>query len=280
MEEIERFIMVVERESVTKAARKLKITQPALSQAIERLEKNLQRKLFKRVGKRLVLTEDGENFYQIAINILKLWNRTKNRNLLTTIKTPLYSIGLYDNAALKLSKFFQKNLTHNNFQFEITINDSENIIKGLSNGIFDLCICVLPKNTSLPSNAILVRQFSEKLLPVSKKVKSETNIQPPFILYNKGSITRSYIDEIFFKKGIIPKILVESTSPAFMKELAIGGCGITLLPKNFVRREIETGKLEIKKLSCVFKRKIVVIINKQGNLNKESRLVKEIIENL
>src|SRR5262245_37202768 len=56
------FVMVAEHGSVSKAAEVLRITQPALSRQIGGLEQDLGFSLFERVGRRLVLTPQGEQF--------------------------------------------------------------------------------------------------------------------------------------------------------------------------------------------------------------------------
>lgn len=277
MDEIERFITVIEEGSFTKAAGKLFITQPALSLSIKRLEATLGKKLFKRIGKRFVLTADGENIYNLGLQILKYWDKAKDKNFSSV--SPLFSIGIFDNAALRLSKYFQEKLSGERV-FEIIIQRSAVLNKGMKNGIYDICISVLNPNFNEDQNYILVKKFSEKLYPVSgKKFKGEIS-KTPFIVYNKESETREYIDSVFLKRGIRPNIIVESTSPAFMKELAIGGCGVALLPKNFIENELALKKLFIQKLPFTFKREFGVFLNKESNLKVNDGIMKEIIRNL
>lgn len=275
--EIERFIATVDRGSFTKASKVLYLTQPALSLSIARLEKEVGTKLFKRIGKRLILTKDGESVYQIGIQIIKLWKKIKDPKR-SFIGTP-YSIGIYDNAALKLSKYFQKNLSKNGVKFEITIDTSNPLIKGMRNGLFDICICVIREN-AIGNEIKLVKKFSEELVPVSSKIWKKKSKEIPFILYNKESSTREYIDKTFFENKIKPTIIVESTSTMFMKELAIGGCGIALLPYNFIRSELKNKKLFIKKFPFKFKREVGLFLSKDGRIKETDEMVKEIIKNL
>ena len=68
--EIERFIATVDRGSFTKASQILFLTQPALSLSIAILEKEIGVKLFKRIGKHLVLTKDGILLIVVHKNLL------------------------------------------------------------------------------------------------------------------------------------------------------------------------------------------------------------------
>ena len=70
------FITVAELESLTEAAKKLYISQPAVSQAIKKLEEELGVKLFIRNKRsRLMLTDIGKKVLAIAYQMTDLENR-------------------------------------------------------------------------------------------------------------------------------------------------------------------------------------------------------------
>ena len=71
------FVEVAQEKSFTKAAKKLFITQPALSRQIAELEEELGQTLFDRTTRRLELTEKGEFLCQQAQSILSLMDKTK-----------------------------------------------------------------------------------------------------------------------------------------------------------------------------------------------------------
>src|SRR5438477_10200485 len=54
------FAAVAEAGNVSRAARQLRVTQPALSRQIQDLERDLACRLFDRIGRRIVLTKDGD----------------------------------------------------------------------------------------------------------------------------------------------------------------------------------------------------------------------------
>ena len=64
--ELQVFLAAAESESFSAAARKLHLTQPAVSQQIQMLEKRLQLELFQRDGKRLTLTDHGRALVPMA----------------------------------------------------------------------------------------------------------------------------------------------------------------------------------------------------------------------
>ena len=73
--QLEYFCMVSHYHSITQAAQKLYVTQPAISNAIKELEKEFSVSLFVRSKNHLTLTTEGELFYQKASELLPPSNR-------------------------------------------------------------------------------------------------------------------------------------------------------------------------------------------------------------
>jgi len=70
LRQIEFFVTVGQFGSVSKAADKLCVTQAAVSMAINEIENVLGKKLFDRVGRRIVLNEYGRDLFPKAVSIL------------------------------------------------------------------------------------------------------------------------------------------------------------------------------------------------------------------
>src|SRR3954466_13360064 len=64
------FVTVAEQGSVSKAALRLHISQPGLSRQIQELQQELGLRLFERVGRRLVLTAEGDQLLGNSRNLL------------------------------------------------------------------------------------------------------------------------------------------------------------------------------------------------------------------
>lgn len=279
IEELYRFIQVANNGNLTKTAAKLFITQSALTQSIQRLEKQIGTKLFAQKGKSLQLTANGTAIVEIGTRIIDLWEKAKNTQARQALR-PHYTIGIFDNAALKLGKYFQEQIQKNIIELELIIQTSNKLLSQLQLGILDIAICVIDKKNSTPHDLLLVQTFTEELIPVSSETFTGNLEHIPFILYNKDSLTRQYIDEKFTQKGISPKIFVESTSVTFMKELAALGSGVALLPKNLVYSELKQKTLKKQKLSLGWEREYGIYITKNGTLTKDHPIIKEIINNL
>jgi DNA-binding transcriptional LysR family regulator len=266
VDELKRFLLVVKEGNLTRTAEKIFITQSALTQSIHRLEKELHTKLFIQKGKQLQLTEDGKSLVIIGERIIQLWESAHDPQIRKT-QIPTYAIGMFDNIALRLGKFFQENMLTNQYKLELTIDSSGRLLTQLQLGTLDAAICILNKNYRPTSQITLLQTYSERLLPVSAKQFSGNLDTIPFILYNKGSHTRAQIDESFAEQNIRPMIAAESTSVTFMRELAILGSGVALLPENFVKQDIDEGRLTIQKLPVQWKRTYALYINNTGLLS-------------
>jgi len=276
--ELNRFIQVAKNGNLTKTAESLFITQSALSQSIKRLENELGTKLFIQKSKTLHITQDGKTVSEIGGRIIELWEKLKTQGSQTFLK-PTFTIGVFDNAAIKLGKYFQSNLKGNNHNLELIIDTSGKLLTKLQFGVLDLAISITDEKF-IDKNIILLKSFTEELIPVSAN-KFNGEIQSiPFILYNKSSNTRQQIDEAFIKQGIMPNIYAESTSVTFMKQLAILGSGIALLPKNLVDAELQQGILKRQRLPIAFQRKFGIYLHKNGRLAKNNLIVKDLIKNL
>lgn len=65
---------IVDEGGITQAAKKLFVSQPSLSQSLKRIEESLGVTLFKRTPKGLVLTIEGEEFYQMAVKVMHMYD--------------------------------------------------------------------------------------------------------------------------------------------------------------------------------------------------------------
>ncbi len=262
IEELKRFLLVVQEGNLTRTAEKIFITQSALTQSIHRLEKELHTKLFQQKGKQLHLTRDGKSLVIIGEKILQLWSHAHDPEIRKT-QIPVYSLGMFDNIALRLGKFLQSHTRIEKYALELTIDATGKLLQQLQLGALDAALCVVHKTYAIPKNLSLLQTLTEELIPVSSRQFSEPLTHVPFILYNKGSHTRSQIDEQFIRHGIQPTICAESTSVTFMRELALLGSGIALLPENFIKSDLDQGSLIKQKMPIRWTRKYCLIVQKQ-----------------
>lgn len=102
------FLKIAELRSINKAAAKLYVSQPSLSQSIKNLEDELNIRLFRRSNKGVVLTEDGKRFLQYAeriadqMELIEGLAREKRENRLSVALYPMVS------TAKLIADFYEK----------------------------------------------------------------------------------------------------------------------------------------------------------------------------
>ena len=187
---IRHFIMVAETGSVSKAAIRLHIVQPALSQSIQRLEAELGTELFIRSKKGLSLTDNGVMFLNHAHGIINRYDKAKeslseHKNsyigsvsiAMTASMANAIAIPLYDH----LSSEFP----------EVDVNIEEglagNIVEGLYSGWYDLVISYLDTPiSSFSLNPLIEEELylvgSYPLNNTSKKIQFSDLIDLPLII--------------------------------------------------------------------------------------------------
>lgn len=136
------FLAVAREESITRAAEKIPITQPALTRAIQSLEEEFGKKFFTREKYSVKLTTDGLEFLQDAQEILLLANKIESK-----FKNPdsIYGdvyIGCAESDAMKYFARAAKNVLENypDVHFNLYSGNIEDICSRLDNGLLDFYI--------------------------------------------------------------------------------------------------------------------------------------------
>ena len=150
--------------TISKAAEMLFISQPALSQSLNKLEKNLGVKLFIRQGNRMILTDAGAAFVEEGTSILQINERLKERlDFISSGKKEIVRLGL-SRFYNKLPAILQDFVTnHPGVQFEITEGMTLDLETLFSKGELDLCIIPSSNFSSLHKHRTL---FKEEILLV------------------------------------------------------------------------------------------------------------------
>jgi DNA-binding transcriptional LysR family regulator len=254
-------LCVAEEKNFSKAAEKLFITQPTLSQHINKLEKTLGTQLFDRSTTPLTLTYAGEKFVKIASKILDTERELvqeiadingfcKGRltigisavhgsSLLPTIlpkykeRFPNIEIILVEENAHKLEELAERCKT------DITITNlpiqNENLVYDTLT--LDEVVLAVPKNF-LPIK-FNTERYSDTIYDGFYHEKIEISMLKdcPFLLLKHGHKVREISDKIFNSEGIIPKITLESISIETLYGLSSIGMGVTFIPKSLISKK-------------------------------------------
>lgn len=247
------FIKVVETKSFTKAANKLHMTQPAVSQSVMNLEKRVGAKLIERTNKEFYLNKAGEVVYAYGKKIMGHYNQMELiiNDLKHEPSGPLtigasYTIGEYvlPEILVQLHKIYP-NIIPN-----ICIDNTEvignkllhrEIDIGLIEGEFDHPS--IEKSTFRTDEMYIVSR-TRKDLPIDHTVSSGELSTMIWLIREEGSGTRKITEQFLQTKNIQPKRLFTLGSTQIIKEAVEAGLGISLMSKWVLKKEIERGTVQ------------------------------------
>lgn len=234
--------------NVTKAAENLNMTQPTVTRAIQELEDHYGTKFFDRINKRLNSTEAGNKFYSYAMNTLEAYDHMEagmlhyQDNEVIRVGATL-SIG--STVLPKIIKKFKE--LYPEIQIKSFVNNTEHLQEMISYNQIDFALM----EGYAPVEHICSEVFSEDRLvlllppedPRAKQgtVSLETLKNDNFLLREKGSVGRNYVDVLFSSHGFPIEPVMESISTHAIVRAVNAGVGVSILPKDLVEHSIMTG---------------------------------------
>lgn len=243
LRQLEVFIAVVECGKITRAAEKLFVAQPSVSQTIADLEHQYGVMLFQRLNKKLYLTEIGRTLYIQAKSAVKNFEEMHNF-LIDAGAVSSIKIGATVTVGnCLLSKILTAFNGHGVNYEKLIVDNTESIIEKLLDGRLDLAIIEGKADNENLNVEILC---DDEIVFVAKKgYKFDGTSIENFIVREAGSGTREMTLEKIKKVGIKIRNLWEISSTEAIKDLlTLGNCA-TAISKRIVISELTCGKLEM-----------------------------------
>lgn len=248
---------IADEKSLSRAAQKLFLTQPSLSVCIQKIESKLGIQLFKRTNSGLLLTFAGERYYQIASDILKMYNDFEIEvSDINNLKKGRVTIGITVYLATYILPIilplFKKQCP--NIDVLIIEKNSTELDKALTAGEIDFAIMhTFPYHEHAENLTKHIYPLSkDPLVLVTRKdhplrrhaVNTDGKGYPqidlqlcanePFIMLNREQKIRQITDLILNKANINPMIVLSTKSFETARRLACEGIGITLIPLQYL----------------------------------------------
>ena len=250
------FYFVAVEGSISKAANKLLISQPAVTWPIKSLEDQLKVTLFIRTKKGVSLTEEGKVLFEFVKQGIESF--TNGENMLTNIKNLDYgTISIGASATVSkhvlmpyLEKFHEK---YPNIEIKIVNALTESLIRDLRNGNLDMLVLNLPMNETKDLKIQKVMNVQDifvgnkkyyELTKGNVKLKDLNNY--PLLFQKRPSNTRLFLDNYLKenKTNLIPK--TEIVSYNLIMDFVKSGFGIGYATKEFIKDDLNKSLFEIK----------------------------------
>lgn len=227
------FYVVAKYKHMTKASEELHVSQPAISQAIKKLEEELGGVLFVRSNKGMELTQEGEMFYSYVSGALKLLNDAENEfgsfKKLTKGEIKIgCSASLTKLVLVQALKEFHQD--YPGIKINVVNELTSNLISDLKLGKLDF---VIFNESDIKEASLELRKLKDLKMGFvynpeyfeDKLVNIEDLNNYPLILQKDTSNTRKFLDNLLLAKGIrlVPKM--EVVSQDLIMEFANIGLG-------------------------------------------------------
>jgi len=253
LRELKYIQVIAEEGSINRAAKKLFIAQPSLTQALNKIEEQVGVKIFNRARNNFELTYEGELFVEAAKKITAIFQEMEDK-----LKSSSNSI--QGRVVLGISYFLGafmlprlSTIFHNRFplaDLHIVEETATTLEQMAADGVVDLAIlpmpienkflCAQPFHISrmilmLPANHELNQYAYQK---ASGERYAYIDIRKtdgqPYLLSNKGQRNRDISELIFKKAGIVPDIIFSSGSIETIKRISDTGVGLTIIPEYYL----------------------------------------------
>ncbi len=238
---IQTFVTVAEQGTVSKAALRLRIAQPALSRQIHEFEANLGIKLFDRIRRRLILTDAGDRLLADCHNVLNSVASLSARARALSVS----DAGTLNIAATMLDEVFASFLYRYAERFpnvHIKLSDlagPADLFARLESGELHLGIGLLRsieaethrfESSPLPSIEFVAASHASLRLGAAGDIEIAELAHFPLLLLTSSFEVRKSFDGACRLAGFTPRIFMESSSSHTLLTLAEAGHGVAILP--------------------------------------------------
>ena len=248
------FYTVAKTGNISKAAKELYISQPAISKSIQKLEESMNCELFRRSSRGVSLTEDGELLYshvKVAFETLALGeDRLRNSIELGVGHLKIgVSSTLCKYMLLPYLKEFIKLYPHINIS--ITCQSTNDTLKLLEENKIDVGLIGKPESlknidfyylAEIKDIFVATKDYLRNLK--ARGVKEDRILQSSTImLLDKNNMTRQYIDDYLQENHIVVQDSIDISSMDLLIEFAKISVGVACVIREFVKKELADGSL-------------------------------------
>lgn len=245
------FQKIYETQSVTRAAEAMHMTQPAVTRALQELEKYYGLRLFERLNRRLTVTEAGRRMYDYALHLTETFD-TMEKSLRDWERQGVLRVGASVNLGCsllpQLARTFQEE--HPGVEVRVRIANGELLRRDLLENRLDLALLEGEENgADLMLTPFAAGEMALIVPPGHPLARAggTTLAQAaayPLLLRETGSATRRFLDQLLMSRGLAVQPVWESASTQALLSAVREGLGITLVPWALARQTVLRGEAE------------------------------------
>lgn len=276
------FLEVAETKHMTRSAQNLHISQPALTQAIHRLESSLGVPLFTSKGRNIILTEYGKYLQKKLLPILEeLEDIPKQMEMIVKLESETIHMNVLAASSLVLEAIIEYKHNQKNMNFQLMQN--------LQGELYDIAVTTkLFYQDTKHSNSFSCAEKIYLAVPNNEKYRNMTSIRLADVA-NEGFVSllgskefRYICDKFCQHAGFEPQIIFESDNQTAVKNMIAANMGIGFWPE-FTWGRIEGEQVKLLEIvEPVCQRDIIISYNQNkvdsGNVVEFFEFLKDFFE--
>jgi DNA-binding transcriptional LysR family regulator len=244
---------VARQRSVSKAAERLFVTQPAVSMQIRQLEEVFGVPLIEPLGRTIQLTHAGEAFLKHAIaamgelkdleaHMAEHVGLKKGRIDLAVVSTAKYFIPML---LVRFNKLFQ------GIDIQLKIDNRENILGLMARNEADLVVMGRApatldcEATPFATNPLAIVAAPDHILVRRKNLPFTVLGEHRLVVREEGSGTRAAMERLFAEHQTPLNVVMEMPSNETIKQAVMAGMGLSFLSLRTVRHELASGHIAL-----------------------------------
>lgn len=237
--QLEYFLMVSRVNSFTRAAERLYVSQPAVTNAVRSLEDELGIQLFDRSQKQALLTTEGKIFFAHVEQIMNgISNTLEEINSLKNLGTGIVNIGLTALGGIPSCVFLLKEFVEGypNIKISVREDETEKLQKLLVEDKLDFAFVFSGKEKS--TLAYLELPPQELALCCNRRHRfRRQNVLPFEELGNESLILPKAARDFFVDSNILRNVVAEISHVQTIKSLVSAGLGVSILPEEIFEQD-------------------------------------------
>lgn len=247
------FEAVARHLSFTKAAEELHLTQPAVSMQINQLEKVVAIPLLEQVGKRIFLTEAGEELLRYSRSITTLLAEAEQVFAeMQGLKRGRLNITVASTANYFVPRLWATfRMRYPEVTVSLDVTNRAGLLRALAESQTDLVIMGQPPEDAsliaeifMPNPLVIIAPPTHPLAG-KKDIPLQWLQGETFLVREQGSGTRSLMERVFAEKGFNPSTPIEMSSTEAIKQGVEAGLGLALLSVHTLEMELALKRLVV-----------------------------------
>ncbi|MGB3606035.1 MAG: LysR family transcriptional regulator [Psychroserpens sp.] len=252
LHQLEIFYKVAKLRSVTKASEELFLTQPAVSIQLKKFQGQFDIPLFEVVGRKIYITDFGEEIAIAAENILSEVNAINYKALSFQGKlSGMLKIAIVSTAKYVMPHFLIDFMDkHEGVELNIDVTNKAEVVTSLENNVVDFAmVSVIPKHLKIDRIELMENKLylvgGKQYRCKNQNITKAAFEKLPLIYREQGSATRAQMEHFIASNKISTYKKMELKSNEAVKQAIIAGMGFSIIPLIGLKSELNNGDLQV-----------------------------------